>query len=209
MKIKLTSVLVLGALAMFASTARATSIRTGSSYGQLSNITSSTQPFPIGDETVVCESTTSPSPTNLCTEWSLLLQINDAPTNPDLNQAIQLTLPGNEGVFGVLNCNVLNSLTGVYDTGAQLFGSLCTPNTNPLSASCDLGSVAFDGSGTIVLPGSCITASETFFFDENTNALASPSLAGSAVATPEPGSLALLAISLILMAAVSRRRLQA
>jgi hypothetical protein len=199
---------VVGFLPVAATSARATTIRTGSNYGLLGGITTSSQDYSIGDETVVCTSTTDPSSTNPCTEWDLLLQINNAPTNPDLGQAIQITIPQfptTGGVFGILNCNVLDTATGLYDSGAQSFGSLCTPNTNPAATNCDLSGVSPGQTDTFTLPAACIVAGETFFFDETSPELAAPSVAGS-IATPEPGTLLLLVAGLFLLTFCSRQR---
>ena len=205
MKVNAALIVVLTAFAFLATSAHATTIRTGSNYGVLGGITSASQSYAIGDETVVCESTTEPSATNPCTVWSLLLQINNAPTDPDLDEAIELTLPDNDGVLGILNCNVFDSSTDTYDSGSQSFGSLCTPNTNPTNSNCDLTGITPTSGGTIMLPATCIVAGETFFFDETTDSLAAPSAVGS-VTTPEPSSLVMLAFGLIPLAALFRRR---
>jgi hypothetical protein len=131
----------------------------------------------------------------------LLLQIS--PTSPDLGDPLEVMLDlstqsfvTNTDNFGILNC-------GSTGTAGSNLGTICTPITNP---TCNLAGVS-DNAGTITLPGSCIIAGETFYFDEASAGVFAD--VSPLTATPEPSSLALLGMGLISVAFFSRRRLQA
>jgi hypothetical protein len=202
MNLRLTVASLLGAVLIFVAPARGTSIRTGSSYGQIA-ATSSTAAAGIGTEYLVPLTPISPD------DFDLLLQIS--PTSSFLNNPIQITIgltsppfftsSTSTDSFGILNCN--NDGSG---TAGSNLGMVCTPTGN---STCDLSGATVNGN-TITLPGACVTANETFFFDESTPGGAFASVTTvAATTTPEPSSLALIGISLVTLALLSRRRLLA
>lgn len=197
MRMRPTVVLLLIIVLISAAPAHATSIRTGSSYGMISQ-NSTADSTGIGTEYLVPLTPIDPK------DFDLLLQIS--PTSSSLGQQIQITInlasppfltsSTSTDSFGILNC----------DSGgtAGNLGTVCTPTGNP---SCDLSTATVSGN-TITLPGACVAANETFFFDESTplGAFAAAS-AVTTTAAPEPSPLALLGVSLIPLALLSRRRL--
>jgi hypothetical protein len=191
MKTKRTLVALLAAALLCATAARATTIRTGSSYGMISSSTSSS----LGTDYLVPLTPISPS------DFDLLLQIS--PTSPDLGDPLQVTLDlgssfiSGDDPFGILACNN-NGMAGTN------LGAVCTPTSNP---ACDLTGVT-DVAGSIVLPGSCDVANETFYFDlASTSGIAVSPV--TATLTPEPGSLSLLGLALFSLVIFSRRRVRA
>ena len=185
MNVRLTLGLLVGTALIFASSARATGIRSGSPYG----IPSSCSTLSIETQCLVPLTPINPS------DVDLVLQIS--PTSSDLGDSLQVTLDLSStsfvtgtDAFGILNCPGFN------------LGATCTPTTNP---TCDLTGVT-DVAGTITLPGSCDVANETLYFDLASTAGISVSPV-TPTATPEPGSLALLGIAVIPVMLLSRRRL--
>lgn len=196
MKVRFLATVLVGSTLFFASAARATSVRTGSNYGQPG--TSQTAPD-VGTEYFVPLTPIDPE------FIDLVLQIS--PTSPYLGDPIQVTvdlsttsLASDGTTFGLLMCNP----GAAPQTAFSNLGTICTPTTNP---SCSLDGVA-DNAGKITLPGSCIVAGETFYFDL-ASATGVSVVPAPSVTTPEPGSLALLAIALIPFAFISKRRLLA
>ncbi len=196
MNLRLTVALLLASALIFIAPARATSIRTGSSYGQIAS-TSLTDASGIGTEYLVPLTPIDPN------DIDLLLQISS--TSSFLNNPIQITINlagtpfvANTAAFGILNC-------GSDGTAGTNLGTVCTPASNP---ACDLSGVTGNG-GTITLPGACIVANETFYFDEASTGVFAAVSPVTATAAPEPSSLALTLVSLIPIALLSRRRLLA
>jgi hypothetical protein len=197
---RMTVVLLLIIVLISAAPAHGTSIRTGSSYGMISQ-TSTADSTGIGTEYLVPLTPIDPN------DFDLLLQIS--PTSSSLGQQIQITInlavppfftsSTSTDSFGILNCNS-------DGTAGTNLGTVCTPTGNP---SCDLSAATVSGD-TITLPGACVAANETFFFDESTpgGAFAAVS-AVTTTAAPEPSPLALLGVSLIPLALLSRHRLLA
>jgi PEP-CTERM motif len=202
MKIKLASILALGALAMFASTARATSIRAGSNYGILGTIESANSPMTIpgvGTEWVVCATDTmDAAPDCLDKNFDLILQ-TDGATGP-----LNITVPGlsstsfssTSAAFGLIACD-----DRFPDVGLQ---NVCTPvsgiTAQETTCGAELATTIPVGT-TVTLPADCMSLpNATFYFDE-TSASFSPS-----TATPEPSSLLLLMMGLVPLGYAARRR---
>jgi hypothetical protein len=193
MNIRLAAIFLLAGAALWVAPAGATSIRTGSSYGNISDSATSS----IGTQYLVPLTPIDPA------DIDLLLQISA--TSPNFMDPIQVTvnlspaafMPGT-ATFGIVAC-----------PGANL-GNVCTPASNP---TCDLSGVTVKA-GTITLPGSCNVANETFYFDEalnpdNPNGVFGDISVVKPTSTPEPGSLELLALGLVSFALLSKRLLQA
>ena len=207
MNIRFLATVVVGSTLFFASAARATSVRTGSSYG----VASDTQSSAVGEQWLV------PFPGSGFTTGDVLLQISS--TSPYLGDPIQVTLDlsgtpfvTGTAAFGLINCAAsVSEMDNLASSGAP-----CSLSTNN-GAGCDLTGVTPVGN-TITLPGSCDVAGATFYFDEAdalspttgefVGAFAAVSPVTSATA-PEPGSLVLLGLGLISVAFFSMRRVQA
>jgi hypothetical protein len=194
MKAILIATLLFGTTLIFASSVRATSVRTGSSYGQIS----SSETSDIGTQSLV-------PLTPISTSYiDLLLQIGSG--SPYLGDPIKVTAPlvssfiSGTDPFGILGC-------GSDGTAGSTLGTVCTPMANP---TCDLSGVTYSG-GSLTLPGSCIVVGETFYFDESTSGVGTFATLSpvTSTPTPEPSGLALLGIGLIPLAFLSNRRLQA
>lgn len=193
MNIRMTALILIVVAVVFVAPARADRVRTGSNYGQILN----SQTSSIGTQFLVPLTPIDPA------EGDLLLQVS--PSSPDLNDPIQVKIAlspteliANTGTFGIVTCPGFN------------LGSACTPASN---AACDLSGVTYQG-GMLTLPGSCNVANETFYFDEGadpngafTGTFADIS-AVKTMATPEPGTLELLALALVSSALLSKRLLQ-
>ena len=193
------SALTFGVLLLAASSARATTIRTGSDYGTQSG---ASQPVEIGGVDVGTQWVFTYPPAS--STFDVILQIN--PLSTDLGDPLEVTFPlAAGGSFGLIDCSSPGNLGND--------GSDDQPCNDGLAASvsgtpCDLSDVTYTD-GSVILPGSCDVAGETFFFDiGSSTAFATVSLAGAAV-TPEPSSLAMLGIALILLVFLSRQRQQA
>lgn len=220
MNVRLTVALLFAAVLIFVAPARADSIRHGSSYGML-NSGSSSNPESIGTEFLICFPNTGSSLSTSCGDAmdakdDLLLQITSV-----VKGSVQISIPDLAGstfdtgtaLFGLVTCDL--------GTSSSQLGSVCTPTPTsgaltPAEMACAtaLGSAPMSMNGsitTITLPASCTSLSHvTFYFDQN---LVTPNefatLSGPGTATPEPSSLTLLGISLISLAFLSKRRLQA
>ncbi len=221
MKTKCTLAFVLAMLVSFTSTARATSVRTGSSYGQL--LGSPTQSVSIGTEYLICYPETGASVSGGCNnggtvsgEDDLLLQITST-----VSGTVEISIPDlatssfstGTPLFGLVTCDQGNS-------SGQL-GSVCTPTmagTSPgtfvptvadNACASDLSTAATSVSGsttTITLPTSCTGLTyATLYFDQTYPGFASVSATATA---PEPSSFAMLGIGLIPLMFLSRRRLR-
>jgi hypothetical protein len=196
MRLRFAASLLLLAVIFVVPNVSATSVvRSGSPYGNVNK----TESVPnIGVEYLVPLTPIDPS------DNDLLLQINS--TSPYLGDPLQVTLAlaGTPFVgtsnFGLLVCDSSN--------GGNLIGAGVCP-TSTSNSGCDLSGATISGS-SITLPGSCNVAGATFYFDEAPSS--SPegvfaSVSPTTAAVPEPSSLALLLVSLVPLALLSRRLL--
>jgi hypothetical protein len=196
---KINSIVFLLALFVCSSVASATSIRTGSSYGQ---IQSQTTLSGIGNEYLVPLTPISD------TDIDLLLQISSG--SSDLNHALTVTLSGSLGgpfesgtsSFGLIDC-------GSNGTAGGNLGKVCTPVSANLACATALASAtpSTNGANTIItLPGACITSGATFYFDESGTGSFAVSVS-PAVVTPEPSSFLLFLPGIGPIVFLVRRRL--
>jgi len=209
MKIEFSVALLLGALVIFASSARATSVRTGSGYGETDQLNS---PSPIANQWSTC------TPASDFTECDLLVQINSSAVP---GEEIQITLnsplitgptgflPGPDGTtptgpFGLIDC--LDSQAGNLGAGGT--------GTGPCASSLSTGqncNITEASANTFDIPATCAVAGETFYFDVQATSAGAVNAAtvGQVTTTPEPSSLALFGLALIPMMLFSKRRLRA
>jgi hypothetical protein len=220
MRVKLASILVLGALVICATTARATGIRSGSSYGDPTTvgqgITVALQSSPDSNgflQIVVCGGgNTTPATTSLC-------------TTSDNDQS-----GAQAGVFDLLvNVPALSAGTVVdftlpFSPTSSNFGILvdCPGQFNPMGDGALFACVTPSGISTnspctadvnnnFSSPGSsmswtvpaCAVDGVTLFFEDDSpvNQFASISLSGGTVAASESSSLSYLGIALALVLA--------
>jgi len=206
MNVKFTLALLLGIVLIFASPARATSTRSGSGYGTTNMLTS---PSTLVTQWGVC----IPETTNC----DLLLQIN-SPTTPT------------ESLLVTLNNTLDSASTGYLDgedgNPSLTFGAIdCSMNTGNLgNSNSPCASTANNGqscgiteetSSTFEILGSCV-AMQTFYFDLQNITVSLDGIpdvnaadVSQVTPAPEPGSVALLAIGLIPLALLPRRRARA
>ncbi len=208
MKLRLATLLatLIAALLFGASVTHATSIRNGSGYG-IPDLLSS----PSADVTQWGDCL--PPGFGEC---DLVVQINS--NAPDLGQQITITVSDlTTSSTGFLTDETgSSSLTyGLIDCPNSLLGNLgpnqsgpCTSTTTEDLTGCNLS--APDSSGTFALSTACVVAGETFYFDVSGTTVEAASIGpGTPTATPEPTSLALLAVGLISLLLVSRRSVTA
>ncbi len=214
MKLRLATRLIgLSAVFLFAtSAARATTIRTGSGYGLIGGAETDSTPIAGTAEYLICHPTTNNFPDCLTDPNTdeptlggsddLLLQILTPMIGP-----LQIVVPN----FDTTSLTAGTTDFGLIDCGATpgQLGSVCTPITADLTCQTALASatVTMDGtSATITLPTACTdVANATFYFDQNAPG-GFASLPGSTTATPEPNSLMLLALGLLPVAILFKRR---
>jgi hypothetical protein len=224
MNARFLAIVLVGSALFFASSARATSVRTGSGYGQLNGAPSQLET--IGTEYQICYPNTGSSlpdcgMTGVTDMDDLFLQIPSPVSGtfeisiPNLATSSFAPAPGsglvNSGtpLFGLVTCDE-------GSTSGQL-GTVCTPTTagTPTVAdntcATDLAAAATSVSGTtttIILPTSCTgLAGATLYFDQTSPGFAPVS--ETSAAAPEPSSLALFGLALIPLMLFSKRRAQA
>jgi hypothetical protein len=195
MNVRLAVTMLFAAVLIFVAPARADSIRHGSSYGTPNSTTS---PTSVGTEYLVPLTPTSP------TDFDVVLRISSS--SPFLGDPIEVTLDLSTMPF------VMGTSTfGLIDCTTSV-GNLTTPCGTSTSngTGCNLSGVT-DIGGTITLPGACDVAGMVFYFDEASTmgVFAASVTPVTAPTAPEPTSLVLLGISLIPLAFLSKRRLQA
>jgi hypothetical protein len=219
MNARFLAIVLVGTSLLFASSAHATSVRSGSGYGMgVLSDGFTTVPGVTGgmEEWFACVGTTGFTPAGGCVGgdgYDLILQITDSTY---ANDSLQINIPNltttpllsGTPAFGLLSCD-----TGDPD---GLDPTLCPSASVPSpTASCNSAfpTSAVGAMNTITLPSSCVVVGATFYFDEEasnivnatTNALA----VTPAVVTPEPSSLALFGLVLIPLLLFSKRRVQA
>jgi PEP-CTERM motif len=222
MKIRFSVALLLGALLIFASSARATSVRTGSGYGETTNLSSSS---PIANQWSTC------TPGSGFVDCDLLVQINSSAAP---GEEIQITLnnplftgptgflPGPDdvtptGTFGLIDCADNQTQTGNLGSGGTGMGPCASSSSS--GQSCNITQATNNTFDIPASTSSCAVAGETYYFD-----LQSPLVDGIATApdvaaasikevpvvtTPEPSSLALFGLALLPLLLFSKRRVQA
>jgi hypothetical protein len=227
MRIKWVFVLLLVASAVLASSARATTIRTGSGYGQVSVLGQTD----VATQWEVC----LPNAGNGSDFCDLLIQIEatgpgpvDAP-NPLLNQNILITL-NNDVYSGAEVFNAAQPLTapvGLINCGSPDLGNLgpsgsipgpCAGAGENLDPSCVPSLTSGD---SFSVNGNCVIAGETFYFDIQPGAGTdgngnpnSPDVTAAIITSAstsnvaEPTSLWLLAMGLLPMVAFVRWRIR-
>ena len=209
MKIKFSVALFLGALVILASSAHATSVRTGSGYGETTNLSTSS---PLANQWSTC------TPGSDFVDCDLLVQITSSAAP---GEEIEITLNnllitgatgfllGPDGVtptgpFGLIDC--ADSQASNLGTGGTGTGPCASSSSNGLSCNITEASASmFD------IPASCAVAGETFYFDvQAASADAVNAATVSEVATtPEPSPLTLFGLALVPLMLFSKRRAQA
>lgn len=216
MKVKFTLALLLGALVILTSPARAGIVRSGSGYG-FDVISGDFTPITGVTESYACVGQTNVTPAGGCggdNNYDLIVQITGSTYVGDALQIAppeldSTSLSSSSPAFGLLQCDESNPADGLDPL-------LCgTPSTPTPSADCVSGFPTSASSGTITLPGSCVVLGATFYFDEtasSTDNLESITAKGVSITpvpptnAPESSSLSLLGIGLVSLALLSRRR---
>lgn len=209
MKLRLAtlSAALIGFVLVGPTSARATTIRTGSGYGQISGAQTDSAPITGTAEYLICHPDTSTFPSCTGGTDDLVLQMLAPLAGP-----LQIVVPNfdtsslTSGTtdFGLLNC-------GQGTTDFQLT-TVCTPTTQSLStceADLAVASVSLAGAAaTIALPASCTgLTNATFYFDQT--APGGFASLGNTTPAPEPGSLALLVLGLFSVCVLFRCRAHA
>jgi hypothetical protein len=228
--IKLAWILVLGALATSATSARATTIRTGSNYGDESaSCTANNQMQPATDGENSCIQAVSLSPITIGAVQDPVQQFTfyNSTTDQGVFDLINLgTVTSSSGQFvvsladmglltGVFACNVAGNSTPsdtptidttLTDGGNTVNNVACTQDvltpyvTGTPSASSGPGTMTFTVDPAAFLDSS-VTDFDLVVFTIDGNL--------APVTTPEPDSLPLVALGLIPVAVLYRRRLRA
>jgi hypothetical protein len=213
MRLKFAVAMLLSAVVVFASPARAT--RTDSGYGQAGTGTGVSG---VGEEwfaTITACGTSSTSCTMNISK-DLLLYIN-----PSLSGPIDVTLDlattfdlgsTTDSPFGLINCvgaqqsniGFDQGTLGPCDFGVNNTSNTSSPTNGATPSGCVLPNPTPGSPVTFVIPSSCLQAGEVFYFDlaDEQNL----SITAGTVTAPEPSSLALLGAALIPVAFLMRRR---
>jgi hypothetical protein len=230
MKIKFSVALLLGALVIFASSARATSVRTGSGYGQnvgFSSCSADVEAFDPITPTNCIGVGIAPSPVDIGgtdypvyqyafvgaqggSETAGVYDVVDLGA-VDAGSFFELPVFDATALTGVFTCRGDNTGSdGTASTLVDSFGDIVdipggsTPlGCTPYNAATSSSITQISGSGQVEFKISSDVSDLTLFtMDGNLNT-------GSVTPAPEPRSLMLLGIGMAALAAVRRRRLSA
>jgi len=205
MNVKITLALLLGTVAIFNTSTRAESVRTGSGYGAVETYAA------CSTSTSTCIGVGTPFTIDIGgTDYQALQYafFQNGAVAPTISEIVDFGPVSGGSSFELPVFNTGLSLSGVFSCGGDQTVITDNMGNDVAGVPCTPGAFASDSSNVTQMPGRGVmdftinaSTSDLVLFANGTNLNV-----GGVASTPEPNSLALLGIGLVPLAILSRRR---